>query len=240
MIDFSRPGEVRNVDHAVKAFFEFDECTVAVRFRIVPLTCRPMVNFSWTLSHGVGFELAQSERYFLLFVVDPENDGFDSWSRLRISEGRLSVSSTRVPSRARGLQRRLRVQQTRRRAPLRLPFTFAVHRELARLIPWVRQLLLQAEATRSFSLLMSRTTTSSSCPTLSISVGCPKAPGHVGDVQQAVHAVEVNALTKSVRFFTVPSTGPLSFTALFSRSFWRFSLRSCSITSRRLSKQYDR
>ena len=52
---------------------------------------------------------------------------------------------------------------------------------------------LRPRLTRSFSRLMSRTTTSMSWPTLSSSRGMAEAaPAHVGDVQQAVHAVEVD------------------------------------------------
>ena len=65
------------------------------------------------------------------------------------------------------------------------------------------------------------------------------APGHVGDVEQAIHAIEIDERAEigEVLDRAVDAMSP-TFTP--SRNFWRFSLRSCSINSRRLRTTFLR
>ena len=93
--------------------------------------------------------------------------------------------------------------------------------------------------TRSFSLLMSSTTTSSSWPVANICEGCVMRPQLMSVMcsRPSRPFRSMNA-PKSVRFFTVPlrmSPGTMS-----SRSFARLAERSSSINSRRLSTMFCR
>ena len=77
MIDLARPGDVRDVDHAIQTFFQLDESAVAGE----------VANLAFDLGAGriflqgsvprIGFELANAEGDLLLFAVDAEHDRFD-------------------------------------------------------------------------------------------------------------------------------------------------------------------
>ena len=77
MIDLARPGNVGDVDHAVDAFFEFDEGAVGgeVADLAFDLVADQVADFD--LVPRVGLELADAEGDLLLLLVDAEHDGFD-------------------------------------------------------------------------------------------------------------------------------------------------------------------
>src|SRR5581483_3557430 len=82
MIDLARPGNVRDVDHAVQTFLQFDESAIAGKIANLAFDFRARR----VLLHGfvprIGFELADAEGDFLLLAVDAEHDGFDFLVRL--------------------------------------------------------------------------------------------------------------------------------------------------------------
>ena len=57
------------------------------------------------------------------------------------------------------------------------------------------------------------------------------APGHVGDMEEAVHAIEVDERAEIGEVFDGANT--VSPTLTVSRKCWRSSARSCSMSSRR-------
>src|SRR6266404_6370276 len=83
MIDLACPGDIRDMDHAIETFFQFDKS---------PIT-RKVANFSFDVGARrilllgfvprIGFELAQSERNFLLFPIDPEHNRLDFLVRFK-------------------------------------------------------------------------------------------------------------------------------------------------------------
>src|SRR5471030_2022495 len=77
MIDLAGPGEIRDMDHAVDALFEFDERAVGGQVADLALDAgagRVLArdDFPW-----VGVELADAEGDLLVFLADAEHDGFD-------------------------------------------------------------------------------------------------------------------------------------------------------------------
>ena len=77
VIDLSGPRHIGDMDHAIDAFFEFDERTVSgeVADRALDLATELVAVFDFV--PRIGLELANAEADFLLFLVDAEDDGFD-------------------------------------------------------------------------------------------------------------------------------------------------------------------
>ena len=65
------------------------------------------------------------------------------------------------------------------------------------------------------------------------------APGHVGDVEETVHAVEVDERTEVGEVLDHALDGGADLDRLHEGR-WRFSLRSCSMSSRRLRTTFFR
>ena len=68
---------VGDVDHAVDAFFEFDEGAVGGEVADLALDLRADRVAVLDVVPGIGVELADAEGDLLLFLVDAEHDGFD-------------------------------------------------------------------------------------------------------------------------------------------------------------------
>src|SRR5437867_2696559 len=77
VIDFARPGNIRDVDHAVQTFLQFDER--AITGEIANFAFEPGAGriFLQGLVPGIGFQLAQAQRNLLLVAIDAEHDGLD-------------------------------------------------------------------------------------------------------------------------------------------------------------------
>ncbi len=77
VVDLAGPAQVGDVDHAVDAFLEFDEG--AVSGHVADLAVDGLADHVAVLDlvPRIGFELADAEGDFLLFLVDAENDGLD-------------------------------------------------------------------------------------------------------------------------------------------------------------------
>ena len=81
MIDLAGPAHIGDVDHAVDAFFQFDERAVGGHVADLALDAAADGKFLLDLIPRIGLELAQAERNLLLFLVDAEDDGFDFLAR---------------------------------------------------------------------------------------------------------------------------------------------------------------
>jgi len=77
VVDLARPRDVGHVNHAVQAFFQFDESAIAGE--VANLAFDPGAGriFFLGLVPRIGFELADAQRNLLLFAVDAEHNGFD-------------------------------------------------------------------------------------------------------------------------------------------------------------------
>ena len=76
MVDFSRPGNIGNVNHAIEALFQFNERPVAGQVANLAFHARAGRVFLLRFVPGIGFELAQAQRNLLLFAIDPEHHRF--------------------------------------------------------------------------------------------------------------------------------------------------------------------
>jgi len=77
MIDFAGPGEVGHVNHAVDAFLEFHERAVGGHVADLALDLLADHVAKLDLVPRIRFELADAERDFLLVFVNAENDRLD-------------------------------------------------------------------------------------------------------------------------------------------------------------------
>ncbi|MPN43414.1 hypothetical protein SDC9_190974 [bioreactor metagenome] len=77
MVDLAGPGEIGHVDHTVQTVFELNKRTVAGEVADFALDLRTRRIFLGCQFPGVGFELADGERDFLLFAVGADDNGFD-------------------------------------------------------------------------------------------------------------------------------------------------------------------
>src|SRR5260370_21068935 len=87
MVDLARPGNVRDVDHAIQAFFQLDERAIAGEIANAAFDARPGRIFLEGLVPRVGLELADAEGNLLLFAVDTQDDGLDLLIRLEHVRG---------------------------------------------------------------------------------------------------------------------------------------------------------
>ena len=77
MIDLARPGDIRDVDHAIETFFQFDEGAVAGEIANLAFDMGAGRIFLLGLVPWIGFELPQAKRDLLLFAVDAKHDRLD-------------------------------------------------------------------------------------------------------------------------------------------------------------------
>src|SRR5664280_2160811 len=77
MVDFARPGDVRDVDHSIQPFLQFDEGAVAGEVANLSFDLDTGRIFFLGLVPRIGFELADAERNLLFFAVDAEHDSFN-------------------------------------------------------------------------------------------------------------------------------------------------------------------
>src|SRR6266571_3264682 len=77
MVDLARPGDVRDVDHTIQAFLQFDERAIAGEIADAAFDAGSGRIFLEGLVPWVGLELADAEGNLLLFTVDAQHDGLD-------------------------------------------------------------------------------------------------------------------------------------------------------------------
>ena len=88
VVDLAGPGHVGDVDHAVDAFFEFDEGAVAGEVADLALDVGAgRVFLRRTLSHGLGSSWRRPREIFCSSLLMPSTTASISWSGLSTSEG---------------------------------------------------------------------------------------------------------------------------------------------------------
>ena len=200
VIDLAGPGEIRDVDHAVDAFFEFDECTVGGHVANLALDLFADHVAKLDLVPWIWFELANAEGDLLLVLVDAEHEGFDflaecediRWTRDALGPGEFrhvdetfdavfDLNECAVGHEVRDFAGHL---LTNREA-------------LFDLVPWVRLHLLEAEGDALLVLVDVENLNGELLTDLDEFGRVVEAcPGHVGDMQEAVDAVEVDECTE--------------------------------------------
>src|SRR5439155_1528301 len=82
VIDLAGPGNIRDVDHAVQTFLQFDER--AITGKVANLAFNPGARriFLQGLVPGIGFQLAHAQRNLLLVAIDAQHDDFNILSDL--------------------------------------------------------------------------------------------------------------------------------------------------------------
>src|SRR5882672_2088025 len=196
MIDLARPRDVRDVDHAVETFLQLDEGAVAGEIANLALDAGAGRIFLQRLVPRIGFELADAEGDFLLLAIDAEHDGFDVLILLEhvarlgnaLGPGKLSDVNKAFDARLQFHKRAVRHEVDDLALDLLADGEFGFD-----VIPRIGQLLLEAEADAFLFLVDVEYHNVNVLADLEDFARVPDAaPGHVGDVQQAVETVEVD------------------------------------------------
>src|ERR1035441_10572795 len=196
VVDLARPRHVGDVDHAVHAFFQLDESAVAGEVANLALDVSAGGVFLLGLLPRVGFKLAQAERDLLFLAVDAQNDRLDFLVRFEhvrgfghaLGPGKFGDVDQSFDAGFEFHERAVRHQVDHP------AFDFGAHGVLRfDAVPGVGQLLLETEAD-AFLLLVDVQHHDVDVLADFQDFGrvADAAPAHVGDVEQAVDAVEVD------------------------------------------------
>src|SRR5581483_6969808 len=196
MIDLARPGNVRDVDHAVQTFLQFDESAIAGKIANLAFDFRARR----VLLHGfvprIGFELADAEGDFLLLAVDAQHHGLKFLIDLEyirrlgdaLGPGKFGDVNEAFDAGFQFHKRAVRHQIDN------LALDLGANRILAfNIVPRIGELLLETEAD-AFLLAIDVEDNHVDVLADAQNVGrmIDAAPAHVGDVEQAVDAIEVD------------------------------------------------
>src|SRR5205807_10634026 len=77
MIDFAGPTQIRNVDHSVDTFIQFNERAVSSHVPDGSFDAAANGELLLDLVPRIRFELTQAQRNFLLFLINAEHYRFD-------------------------------------------------------------------------------------------------------------------------------------------------------------------
>ena len=196
VVDLAGPGNVGNVDHGVESLLEPHEGAVAGE--VANLTAHLCANLVFLLGQipRVGVELADAEGDFLLVLVDAEHDGLDVLAGLE-HLGRLvdALGPRQFADMHQPLDSRLQLDKRAVRHEVDHPASnlAADGVFLLDLVPGIGLFLFQAEAD-PLALLVDVEDDHLKFLAGGQHLGGMRdaAPAHVGDVQQAVQAVQVD------------------------------------------------
>ena len=230
MIDLAGPGHVGDVDHAVNAFFQFDERAVAGEVANLAFDLRADGVFRRGAVPRIGFELADAEGDFLLLAVDAEHDGFDFLVLLEhvaglgdaLGPGKFGDVDEAFDAGFELHKRAVRHEADDLAFDLRADGEFRFD-----VVPRIGQLLLEAEADAFLFLVhVEHDDVDFLADLEDFRRMADAAPAHVGDVEQAVNAVEVNERAEigDVLDRALADVARASFRRAACA---RFSLRSC-------------
>ncbi len=200
VVDLAGPGHVRNVDHTIDAFFEFHERTVSSE-----VADRPLDGGADRIAHfdfipWVGIELTHAERDLLLLDADAENDGLDfladfqniGWTGDALDPAEFgNVDKTfdaALDFDERAVGKKLGDAAldvvTDRVFPLDV-------------FPWVLRHLLKAERNALFLLVhVEDDDIHGLADVKKLGRMVDAAPRHVGDVEESIHALEIDEGTE--------------------------------------------
>ena len=200
MIDLAGPGNVRDVDHAVDAFFEFHERTVGGQVADRALDLVPDHVADFDLVPRIGLELADAEGDLLLVAIDAEDDGFDFLAeRENVGRARDALGPGEFGDVDEAFDAFLDFDERAVRHEVDdLAFDFLTDREaLFDVVPRIGLHLLEAEGDALLLLVDVEDLDVDVLADLEhfARMGEPR-PGHVGDMEQAVDAVQIDERTE--------------------------------------------
>ena len=196
MIDLAGPGNVRDVDHAVQTVLQFDKGAVAGEVANLAADLAARRILLGGLVPRIGFELADAQGNLLFLAIDAENDGFDFLFRLEhvrrlgdpLGPGKLGDMHEAFDAGLDLDERAVGNEVDDLAFDLRPDRVFGFD-----LVPRVGQLLLESEA---HAFLLAIDVEDDHVDVLShleqFGRMANAAPAHVGDVEQAIQAVEVD------------------------------------------------
>ena len=196
MIDLARPRHVGDVDHAVNAFFQFDERAVAGEVADLALDLGADGIFRRGVVPRIGFQLADAEGNFLLLAVDAEHDRFDFLVLLEhvarfgdaLGPGKFGDVDEAFDAGFELHKRAVRHEADDLALDLRADGELRFDA-----VPRIGHLLLEAEADALLFLVHVQHDHVKFLADLeNFRRMADAAPAHVGDVEQAVNAVQVN------------------------------------------------
>src|SRR5438874_3214797 len=196
MIDLARPGDVRDVDHAIEAFFQLDESAVAGEVANLAFDASAGRKFLQSFLPRVGFELANAERNLLFLAIDAEHRGldflidFEDVRRLGDPLGPRKFGDVDEPFDT-GFQ--FHESAVRNKVD---DLAFDLHADLVLrfdVFPRILQLLLQSKANAFFLAVDVEHHHVDFLANFEDFRRMPdSAPAHIGDMEQAVETVEID------------------------------------------------
>jgi len=200
VVDLPRPGEVGDVNHAVEPFLQLDEGAVAGEVADLALDLRARRILLQGLVPRVGLKLADAQRDFLFVLVDAQHDGFDHFALLEHVAG---LGNALGPGKFSDVNKSFNAGLQLDEGAVghqvdHLALDLLSRGELGLdVAPRIGQLLLEAEADAFLFLVDVEDDDVQFLADLEHVAGVgDAAPGHVGDVEQAVQAVEIDERAK--------------------------------------------
>lgn len=200
MVDFARPRHVRDVDHAIDAFFKFHKCTVSGEIADRALDGGSDRVAAFNFIPWVGIELTHAERDFLLLDADAEDDGFDlladfqhvRWTGDALDPAELGNVDESFDT-ALDFDKRT-VGQKLGDAALDVVADRVFPLDV---FPWILGHLLEAEGNTLFFLVhVQNDDIDGLADVEEFGRVIDAAPRHVGDVEKSVHALEIDEGTE--------------------------------------------
>ena len=200
MVDLLRPRQVGDVDHAIDAFFELNKRAVSGEVADLALDAGAGRVLARDDFPRIGIELADAEGNLLVFLADAEHNGFDFLAlREDVGGTRDALGPAELGDVDEAFDARFQFHERAVRHEVRdLALDLHVHRILlGDLVPRIHRLLLQAERHALFLAVDIEHEHFDFLAHLEhFARVVEAAPAHVGDVEQAVEAVEVDERTE--------------------------------------------
>src|SRR5215471_8806042 len=196
MIDFARPGDIRNVDHSIQTFLKLNERAIAGKVSNLAFNFGARRVLLLSFVPRVGFELSQAQGDFLLFTINTQDYSFNFlvlFEHVRgfgntLGPGQLSDVDQPFYTRFQFDERAVRHEVDHLAFDLGTHWIFLLDR-----IPWIGQLLLQAKAD---ALLFAVDVENNDIDVLPDSEKFGRmtdaSPAHISDVEQAIDSVQID------------------------------------------------
>ena len=200
VVDLAGPRHVGNVDHAVDAFLEFDECAVSGEVADRALDGGADRIAKLDLIPWVRIKLTHAERNFLLFDADAEDDRFDLLADVEhIARAGDALDPRKFGNVDEAFDAALDFDERTVGQELgHAALDALTDRVLALdIFPWVIRHLLEAERNTLFLAIdIEDDDVDGLADVKQLGRMVDAAPRHVGDVEKAVHALKVDEGTE--------------------------------------------
>src|SRR5258706_466275 len=196
MIDLARPGDVRDMDHAIKTFFQLDKRSVTGKVANLALDPRTRRIFLQGLVPRISFKLPNAQRNLLLLAVDTERDRLDLLVHLQ-DVGWLgdTLGPRKFSNMDESFDTRFQLDECSVRNQIHNA-ALDLHADLVLgfdILPRILQLLLQPQADTLFFPIAIQDHHVDFLANLQDFGGMSDAaPTHIGDMQQTIQAVEID------------------------------------------------